>query len=335
LPPVSIDKLPESERMNKYIDMLAEQADGKAPAGVVGALRPCLLKTIGVCLAIQPWAAFVSKYASRLWGYVPTNVAYMLFGGALCYFGGTFSVSIAAIEAFRTMGYSRAVSDLSRVREQVDKAVAASEKDDLVDEDGDGVADVDQISTSELMRRKLHLIAISIEEPERIQAAVASVWAACLAVIATLKLDFAATTAIGLGIADMIRGPAVSALTPALLKLTGRELKHWAIPTIESSLSLIAIMVAWQMQMVLCALYASIRGGRLFAAGFFGFLVEQAKAGVQICPGLVGENFDMDGSMLDEVVGYIIAIQGFAFQMSEGFTVPRSSCRITPLLLRD
>jgi hypothetical protein len=87
--------------------------------------------------------------------------------------------------------------------------------------------------------------------------------------------------------------------------------------------------------MVLCALYASIRGGRLFAAGFFGFLVEQAKAGVQICPGLVGENFDMDGSMLDEVVGYIIAIQGFAFQMSEGFTVPRSSCRITPLLLRD
>jgi hypothetical protein len=155
-PPISLQKLPESKRMEMYIDQLAEKAGGKADA-----LKPCVITTIRVGLvrakharcavffhadvyslsrrpparaaaptaegapqhararsasprsislisgvitrarlpqAIQPWLEFIAKWAMRLWALVPHNLAIMVFGAALCYFGGVYFVSIAAVE---------------------------------------------------------------------------------------------------------------------------------------------------------------------------------------------------------------------------------------------
>ena len=76
------------------------------------------------------------------------------------------------------------------------------------------------------------------------------------------------------------------------------------------------------MRLVLSAFYAAVRGGKIFAAGFFGLLVDQARAGVLVCPGLVDEHFEPSESMLDEVVSYIIAAQGFVFQLMQGLVLP-------------
>ena len=79
LPPT---KLADNARMQKYIDELA--AEGGAPSGLVGALKPCLLSTIQIFLTIQPWFMFFYKWGSKFWSMVPQNLATMLFGAALC-----------------------------------------------------------------------------------------------------------------------------------------------------------------------------------------------------------------------------------------------------------
>lgn len=321
-PAIDMQKLPEAKRMEKYINTLAEAAEGQAPPGILNVLKPCLLTFIRLCLAVQPWVSFVSKWVSRVWGMLPHNAVQMIFGAALCYFGGTYTTSIAAVEAFRTMGYDRARNDLAKVGEQLAKVADANEKDDALDEDGDGVVDVDQISPPELVRRKLVLMARTIEEPERIQSAVASVWAACLAVLATLRLEFAATTAIALGIVDMVKFPIVRVVTPGMLRVLGADLKHWCQPVIETTLSVIAITVALYAYTIISAVNAALRGGKLFAEALLNIVVEQAKQGTTICPGLIGADFDPNESVIDEIIGYIIAFQGFMFQMTQGFSLP-------------
>ena len=273
-----------------FIDKLATEAEARGNGGVAECMKPCLLSIIGFFLAIQPWFAFVGKYGHRLWEMLPTNVALMMFGAAMCYFGGSYTASIAAIEAFRTMGYERAKTDIDKVVEQLREVAAANAADNLVDDDGDGIADVDQTPPNELMRRKLVLVMSTIDEPGRINAAIAS-WAALLAVLATLRLEFAASTAIALGIVDMIKFPMLRLSTPGMLALLGPTLKHWCEPLIEFGLAFIAIIFGWWAKAMLAALYAAVRGGRLFAQGFFGLIVDQARKGVQICPGLVNKDF--------------------------------------------
>ena len=147
-------------------------------------------------------------------------------------------------------------------------------------------------------------------------------WAAALAVLATLRLEFAASTAIALGIVDMVKFPACRIATPAILALLGPTLKHWCTPLIEFTLGFIAIIVAWYAKATIAAFYAAVRGGKLFVQGVFGFIVDQSAKGIQMCLGLVGKDFDPNESVLDEIVGFIIAAQGFMFQLTQGFVLP-------------
>jgi hypothetical protein len=53
------------------------------------------------------------------------------------------------------MGGQTASREIEKLQEDVDKVMAVSKEDDLVDDDGDGIADVEQISAAELVRRKV------------------------------------------------------------------------------------------------------------------------------------------------------------------------------------
>ena len=188
----------------------------------------------------------------------------------------------------------------------------------------------------------------TIDEPELIQAAIGSIWAAILAVLATMRIQFAASTAIGLGaracystttpapdcalpshlavsspagIVDMIKFPILRIASGPLLAVLGTDLKHWVTPAIEMTLTLIVVVIAFYFISLIAAVYAAVRGGRIFALGLFGLLVEQASKGVVICPGIVGTNWDPNESVLDEIVGYVIAAQGLMFQMSQGYVL--------------
>ena len=178
-----------------------------------------------------------------------------LFGLALCFFGGTYVASIAAIEAFRQMGFEKVLAELSIVWADYKKISEASAKDDAEDKDGDGVADVLQIPAGELAQRKVMMALRAVEEPQRLQSAVGSLWASYIAVLATLKLEFARTTAFALGIVEVIKFPVVRMGAPLLvkvflaapdsIKLKEEGAKNWAVTIVESTLTLVAVAFAW------------------------------------------------------------------------------------------
>ena len=76
----------------------------------------------------------------------------------------------------------------------------------------------------------MEVALVTIAEPQRLQSAVGALWAAYLAAMATLKMQFAFVVSIALGMADSVKLPVVQRLAPALAPFFGAKYKHWAGP---------------------------------------------------------------------------------------------------------
>jgi hypothetical protein len=68
-------------------------------------------------------------------------------GFVLVFFGGNFFTLAAAVEAYRMIGFDETKTALVALHKSYKVAMEASKKDDEVDDDGDGIADVKQISS--------------------------------------------------------------------------------------------------------------------------------------------------------------------------------------------
>ena len=119
-PPSCFPMADVSKKMERYVDLLISAIpEGKLPANVQEQLKPNIMKAIQIATASSGWVSFVLRWILRIWNMLPFNVVQMIFGVALCYFGGTFTTSIAAAEAFRTMGGEQAKADITSVIEQL------------------------------------------------------------------------------------------------------------------------------------------------------------------------------------------------------------------------
>ena len=114
-----------ARRMERYIEGLAtsaEMTDKQGSKEVAGCLRmaaPAISGLMRVAVLVAPFYMAMYKRLYQLYKLLPKHAASMVFGGALCFFGGTFAASIAAVEAARTMGLQRVYADLHVVLEQV------------------------------------------------------------------------------------------------------------------------------------------------------------------------------------------------------------------------
>ena len=79
-----------------------------------------------------------------------------------------------------------------------------SKKDDKVDDDGDGLLDTEQISSQTLMKRKVKLVLTKMN-PDKVNAAIASIYKVWMAVLAVLKIKFARTISLALTIANFFQ----------------------------------------------------------------------------------------------------------------------------------
>ena len=216
--------------------------------------------------------AITQGYA--LYQRLPHNVVVMVFGVALCFFGGTYVASIAAIEAFRQLGGQKVYAELEVVYAETQLIVAASEADDKADLDNNGVADVDEMEASELAQHKVKIAMCAVREPARLQVACGALFTSYLAVLATLRLEFARTTAFALGLVEMAKFPVggdvhrsrahrhasdthtraspvpqiIRTVSPVVAASLGEELAHWTQTIIETTLTFIAVIFAWWLQ---------------------------------------------------------------------------------------
>ena len=203
-------KLPDDVRIGKYMDLAVTQASGVNPqcGACLNAAKPVLILPTRLIMCCVPYYQWAYHYAYLVFLALPTNVIQALFGIALCFFGGTYVASIAAIEAFRQMGFAKVMQDIAIVRAEYEAIAAANAAADAAGDAHDGI---------DPTQRKLMLSMNAISEPQRLQSAIGSLWASYIAVLATLKLEFARTTAFALGIVEIIKFPAVRLLSPLLL----------------------------------------------------------------------------------------------------------------------
>ena len=245
----TVKRVPASERMKRTLEAAAATVESKDPDSQIGtclrATAPILTLVMQGLAIVGPLYVKVYKYCYDLYIAAPKLTLKIVFGLALCGFGGTFTASIAAIEAFRQMGGATVFESVSVVWGELMEVKKANDADDKVDADKDGIADVDQIPPHELATRKITVAMTAVKQPAKLQEATVALWAAYIAVLATLRLQFARTTAMAMGIIEVVEYPIIRVLAPPFTSLLGPKLQHWSETLLDSGIKLIAIIFAW------------------------------------------------------------------------------------------
>ena len=98
-----------------------------------------------------------------------------------------------------------------------------------MDDDGDGIPDVDQISPQELAVRKAKMVLKAVD-PESVNTQMALIYTGWIGVIAVLKIEFARTITLGNAIGDKLYGPVEHFLQPLAMNMCPEEYKSIGCP---------------------------------------------------------------------------------------------------------
>ena len=146
---------------------------------------------------VGPFYMKLGRAGYSIYKKLPVDLFTALTGLGLCFCGGSYCASIAAIEAFRMCGWEQTKAALMDVADDFSAIAAANEVDNKKDDDGNGIADVDECTPQELLNRKLSLFAIAVKDPNKLSTALGGLYTAWLAVQGTLRLEFARTITLG------------------------------------------------------------------------------------------------------------------------------------------
>lgn len=292
---------------------------------------------------IKPIAAFVSfmlpiliKYVNKLhglWKKMPKDEASVVVGLVFCFFGGFYPTLFAAIQAAKACGWDSMCSSLAVLANEVNVIIEEDKKDSLKDDDGDGVADVDQMSNKEFVMRKTKLVITKVN-PKKVDVALGDLYTVWLGVAAALAVKFARTISLSLALAENISKPALRFGVPLLTEIVPKEYSKWIPVLINWFVKSIAMSIAWTIQTVISAFTSAVQGGLIAARAI---LKIANKHGSDLF-GFIPK--DDTESYIDEIIGYGLAVLGFYFQFQMGFdiqfplNIPLMPFEITEMWLR-
>lgn len=285
---------------------LISAANLQPPPQIVECIRACqpVLELVWVVVRlVAPLLVAKYKFLYAIYCVTPVNELRMIYGVALCFFGGEFCASIAAIECFRRTGGEKLLICLQEIVENMQAAHAASLEDDKVD----------QLSASEWYKHKVGVVLKAVN-PDVLAQACAGLYQGFLGMIMSLKFKFAWTVALACSIADRLRKPVSFVVTPILVHLLPKEYHKWINQIVNFTLKAFAVHMAWKLQMAISAVQSGLMGGGLVGAGLIHFMMKT--------PCMKGRTFDPEKHYIDEALGLPIAFMGIWFQLSHGFSLP-------------
>lgn len=292
------------EKVEKYIlgmsDKIPEKFIQVKPYVIKAA--PFVGKFVDFCIKMLPYVTLcyqkILEYKEKLTPYKLELLLPSFVGFVMCFFGGTFVTLIAAFEAYRLSAWESTYECIMHLYDDFKKVEAANRKDDETDDNNDGVADVLQISNEELVKRKV-LLFLRTVDPHRVSNALSGINAGFLAVVATLKLQFAKAITLGKSIGDVLKKPANEFVVPVIEKLLPDEYKQWAKVLVIWTIDSITISMAWTLQRVISAYHSALVGGLLVSRNMLEYLWEMEIVKIK-----------HEDTYIDEIVGYgMILIQ--------------------------
>lgn len=260
----------EAERMEHLCLALGEQAPPWAAVYLEKA-APCVGAVAAGAEVVIPkaWQLCVGGY--HLYQALPKRMAAALCGMGVCFFGGRYAVSLAAIEAFKNTGGSQMFVWLDDLREECCKVLEANEEDE--DKVEHGQPAVSRMTTSQLAKHKMALVLKTVN-PEKLTSAINGLWTGYMGVLATLRFQFAKTVALAHSISDMLRPVAAKVFAPVLLHLTPPDYRKWVNPVIKCSCQYAALKIAWKIEMIMSTVHSGMAGGHLVIDNLLAFAQE-------------------------------------------------------------
>lgn len=260
----------------------------------------------------------VVRYFKRIYNFyikLPATQLQLFLGTILCFFGGIYPTLFAAIEAAKRGGAGELKQALGDLVDEIIVIVEQSKKDDAVDEDNDGVADVDEIDDKEYIMRKTKLIMTKCN-PQKVDKALNQMYVVWLSVISTLKVKFARTIALSLSISDRLKRPMNAYVAPVVNAAMPDEYEKWTPVVLGWMTKSIGMSIAWYIQTIISAVTSAIEGGLLMSRALLKICVEKGINPAGIIPDKHEE------TNIDETIAYAIAALGFYTQWTMGFDMP-------------
>lgn len=219
------------------------------------------------------------KYGYKKWQdyekYDPQDLIPAFVGFFMAFFGGCFMVTIAAYEAFRGSGaYGTTMQAIEDIKLDFNKVMEQNKKDDELDEDGNGIPDTQEMTNDQLFKRKVHLILKSVD-PKRVTNALGSIYTGFLAVVATLKIQFARALALGNSIGEVVTKPVLQYGKPKMDEFVPAEFQKWNEPVLEACSKILSVCIAWYLQRVISTVHSAVKGGSIFAESLLNYLIKK------------------------------------------------------------
>lgn len=249
----------------------------------------------------------VAQAGYKVYKRLPMDWAQLLIGAILCFFGGFYPTVFAALQAAEHGGLSTVRNALSAISEEITIIVEENKKDDAKDDDGDGVADTNQITGKELVKRKVKLVLTKMN-PEKVNDAIAAIYKVWMTVLAVLTIEFARTIALSLTISAYIKKLADRFLLPVVKAATPKEYERWCPVLLDWLCKSIGMSIAWKIQTVISAFTSALAGGLIMSRAVLLLLSKGKK--------------DHEDTNIDEIASYAFAGMGFYFQYNVGFSTP-------------
>jgi hypothetical protein len=231
----------------------------------------------------------------------------------LTFFGGVFLTLIAAGEAAYLFGWAKISASLLQLQRGWRAARVAFKRDNLRDEDGNGVADVDEMSAQQLATRRFLVLSRSVD-PATLSAAIEGLSTASLAILATCWIRFAYAITIGSKIGDVIDEMVLGPRFVELLRTAiPDDYEKW-IPVVCRYLErYVGITLAWFLMRVTSSAFSAMRGAELLVSGIAAFLVRY---------GYVDRWLVSKGQPALTATWGLVAMCGLYWQLSSGFRPP-------------
>lgn len=240
--------------------------------------------------------------------YGANEVFKIITGFAMMFFGGFFITTVAVWEAIHQGGQERFATNMKMLGEQFKKLKEANEEDDQLDEDGDGIADVLQITSEQYTMRKIY-VALRACDPSIVQEAMHALYTIFIAVAATLRLQFARTISLGASIGDQIGKPYVKHAVPQIEAQVDPDLHKWLEPVGLYICRALGVFIAFQVQRIISTVHTGIKGAKVFVEG----LTELAERN--------GYGY-LTAGYFDEALAVVLGVMGIYLQLFAWSTMP-------------
>lgn len=253
----------------------------------------------------------LEEYYEKLLPYNPAQFSPLILGLIICFFGGSYLTLIAAIECVRLVVWQRMFAAFKVLVENYNEAYEASKRDDLVDDDNNGVYDVLEISKKELLSRKIYLFFRTVK-PDQVTEALSTIWMGLLSVVATLRVHFAQAITLGCSLGEICDNHCRQYLEPAVGALLPDDLAKWAPVASGYIFRFLGCSLAWIVKRFITGFHAALRGADMFVTN-----------SIILCKknGYLPETFDNEGPQASAMIS-LVAFVGFYWQVSNNFGLP-------------